>query len=42
MVSPLLIKAAPQGREIVTVTPESAGWDYVGFQAIRLSAGQAQ
>ena len=41
MVSPLLVKAAPHGREIVTVTPESAGWTYVGFQAMRLPAGQS-
>ncbi|MDB5893070.1 MAG: 5-deoxy-glucuronate isomerase [Rhodoferax sp.] len=42
MVSPLLAKAAPQGREIVNVTPESAGWGYVGFRAVRLKAGETE
>jgi 5-deoxy-glucuronate isomerase len=42
MVSPLLAKAAPQGREIVNVTPERAGWTHVGFRAIRLSVGEAE
>ena len=32
----LLVKAKPNGREIVTVTPRSAGWKYVGFAAYRL------
>lgn len=36
----LLVKAAPQGREIVKVTPASAGWKYVGFEGIRLVAGE--
>jgi 5-deoxy-glucuronate isomerase len=36
--SPLLVKAARDGRDIVAVTPESAGWSYVGFQALRLRA----
>jgi len=39
MVSPLLAKAAPSGREIVNVTPERAGWTHVGFRAVRLEAG---
>ena len=39
MVSPLLAKAAPTGREIVNVTPERAGWTHVGFRAVRLEAG---
>ena len=34
--SPLLAKAAKDGREIVDVTPERAGWTHVGFRAIRL------
>lgn len=38
MVSPLLAKAAPTGREIVNVTPERAGWTHVGFRAVRLEA----
>ena len=42
MVSPLLVKAAPQGREIVNVTPERAGWTHVGFRAIRLAAGESE
>jgi 5-deoxy-glucuronate isomerase len=42
MVSPLLVKAAPQGREIVNITPERAGWTYVGFRALRLSTGEAE
>ena len=36
MTSHLLAKAAPRGREIVSVTPERAGWNFVGFSAIRL------
>ncbi len=42
MVSPLLVKAAPQGREIVNVTPERAGWTHVGFRAVRLAAGESE
>ena len=42
MVSPLLVKARASGREIVNVTPESAGWTHVGFRAIRLSAGESE
>ena len=42
MVSPLLAKAAPTGREIVNVTPERAGWTHVGFRALRLSTGQTE
>ena len=38
----LLVKASPHGREIVKVTPESAGWTYVGFRAVRLKAGDAE
>ncbi|MGK5051614.1 5-deoxy-glucuronate isomerase [Janthinobacterium sp. RB2P8] len=37
--SPLLVKARP-GSTIVEVTPESAGWTYVGFAAHRLAAGE--
>ncbi|GGA26565.1 5-deoxy-glucuronate isomerase [Dyella nitratireducens] len=33
----LLVKSHPQGREIVKVTPASAGWKHVGFEAFRLS-----
>ena len=42
MVSPLLAKAAPTGREIVNVTPERAGWTHVGFRAVRLEAGATE
>jgi 5-deoxy-glucuronate isomerase len=42
MVSPLLAKAAPQGRDIVNVTPERAGWTHVGFRAIRLTTGETE
>lgn len=34
----LLVKANRQGRDIVRVTPESAGWKHVGFSAHRLRA----
>jgi 5-deoxy-glucuronate isomerase len=37
----LLIKARRDGREIVNVTPRSAGWKYVGFAAYRLSTGES-
>jgi 5-deoxy-glucuronate isomerase len=40
MVSPLLAKASPAGREIVNVTPERAGWTHVGFRAVRLTTGE--
>jgi 5-deoxy-glucuronate isomerase len=42
MPSPLLAKAAPQGREIVNVTPERAGWTHVGFRAVRLKTGETE
>ena len=42
MVSPLLAKAAQQGREIVNVTPERAGWTHVGFRALRLKTGETE
>src|SRR5580658_5510802 len=37
----LLVKANPEGREIVKVTPRSAGWTHVGFEALRLDAGES-
>ena len=37
----LLVKARRTGREIVSVTPQSAGWRYVGFSAHRLTAGES-
>jgi len=36
----LLVKARRGGREIVSVTPQSAGWKYVGFAAYRLGPGE--
>ena len=38
----LLVKAKPEGREIVQITPESAGWTYVGYRALRLKAGESE
>ena len=38
----LQVKAAPTGRDIVDVTPQSAGWEHVGFRAIRLAAGETE
>ena len=37
----LLVKARREGRDIVAVTPQSAGWRYVGFSAHRLAAGES-
>jgi len=37
----LLIKGRAAGRDIVTVTPASANWRYVGFSAHRLDPSQA-
>jgi 5-deoxy-glucuronate isomerase len=37
----LLVKGRRTGRDIVGVTPQSAGWDYVGFAAHRLEPGEA-
>jgi 5-deoxy-glucuronate isomerase len=42
MTSPLLAKARREGREIVDVTPERAGWTHVGFRALRLKAGESE
>jgi len=36
----LLVKGEKEGRDIVQVTPQSAGWNYVGFSAHRLIRGQ--
>lgn len=33
-------KSAPEAGSVVKVTPESAGWDYVGFEVFLLSEGQ--
>ncbi len=37
----LLVKAARTGRSIARVTPESAGWRYVGFEAMWLAPGES-
>ena len=37
----LLVKARREDRDIVRVTPRSAGWRYVGFSAHRLAAGDS-
>jgi len=39
MISPLIVKAAREGTTIARVTPESAGWKHVGFEAVRLAPG---
>ena len=36
----LIVKAHSVGRDIVRVTPQSAGWRFVGFSAHRLAAGE--
>jgi len=36
----LLIKGFQTGKEIVTITPEVAKWNFVGFSAYRLSKGE--
>jgi 5-deoxy-glucuronate isomerase len=36
----LLVKGRRTGRDIVRVTPASAGWRYVGFAAYRLEPGE--
>ena len=40
MTSPLIVKASSAGATIVRVTPQSAGWKRVGFEALRLAAGE--
>ena len=42
MTSKLLAKARRTGREIVNVTPQSAGWQHVGFRALRLTGGDSE
>lgn len=41
-ISPLLIKAAVEGRTVVDVTPERAGWIHVGFKVLRLKKGDIE
>jgi 5-deoxy-glucuronate isomerase len=41
--SKLIVKAdqtPDQEGTVLTITPESAGWEYVGFQVVRLTEGQ--
>jgi 5-deoxy-glucuronate isomerase len=33
-------EASAEGGSVVKVTPQSAGWEYVGFEVLRLAAGQ--
>lgn len=43
MTSRLIVSAAAKPEAdgtVLAVTPESAGWEYVGFQVVKLSAGQ--
>jgi 5-deoxy-glucuronate isomerase len=35
----LLVKGSSDGERIAVVTPESAGWNYVGFEACRVMRG---
>lgn len=37
----LLVKAG-KGREIADITPASAGWQHVGFRAVRLAVGEQE
>jgi 5-deoxy-glucuronate isomerase len=37
----LLVKGQRDGRDIVRVTPQSAGWTYVGFAAHRLGVAES-
>ena len=39
-VSDLVVGSNRAGRSVVKVTPESAGWEYVGFEVLRLEGGQ--
>ncbi|MFP4905274.1 5-deoxy-glucuronate isomerase, partial [Paraburkholderia sp. BR14261] len=36
----LLVKAAREGQTIARVTPDTAGWRYVGFAAYRLEVDE--
>ncbi|BDB24511.1 5-deoxy-glucuronate isomerase [Cupriavidus sp. P-10] len=38
----LLVKGAQAERVIVDVTPQSAGWTYIGFKALRLADGETE
>ena len=30
-----------EGGSVVRITPESAGWEYVGFEVLRLAGGRS-
>ncbi|MDQ3284757.1 MAG: 5-deoxy-glucuronate isomerase, partial [Actinomycetota bacterium] len=36
----LVTSKPPENGSVIKITPESAGWDYVGFEVSRLEAGQ--
>jgi len=36
--SPLLVRGVARGATLVDITPERAGWRYVGFSAHRIAA----
>ena len=36
----LLVKAQREGQTIARVTPETAGWKYVGFAAYRMEPNE--
>lgn len=38
--NPLRVRPRPDGRVIVQITPESAGWQYAGLTVYRLSTGE--
>ena len=40
----LIVKSkneADEGGSVVKVTPESAGWEYVGFEVLKLAGGES-
>jgi len=41
MTSTLIVKAMREGQAIARVTPETAGWQRVGFEALRLAPGDS-
>ena len=36
----LVTSKPPENGSVIKITPESVGWDYVGFEVFRLKAGQ--
>jgi 5-deoxy-glucuronate isomerase len=41
-VSSLVVHPFPNGAAMLAVTPESAGWEYVGFDVLRLEPGRPE